>query len=84
MVIEIDGSVHNKEDVKINDAIRQKEIEALGISILRFTNTQVKNNIEKIVEDISKKIKELQSISNQSSPLGAGGLHMHMSFGMIT
>ncbi|MBP6025373.1 DUF559 domain-containing protein [Ferruginibacter sp.] len=75
LVIEIDGSVHNKEDVKINDAIRQKEIEALGISILRFTNTQVKNNIEKIVEDISKKIKELQSISNQSSPLGAGGLH---------
>jgi cyclase len=26
LVIEIDGSVHNKEDVKINDALRQNEI----------------------------------------------------------
>jgi imidazole glycerol-phosphate synthase subunit HisF len=38
LVIEIDGLVHNKKDVKINDAIRQKEIEALGIKVIRYTN----------------------------------------------
>ena len=38
LVIEIDGSVHNKEDVKINDEIRQKEIESPGIIVVRFTN----------------------------------------------
>jgi N-acetyl-alpha-D-muramate 1-phosphate uridylyltransferase len=74
LVIEIDGSIHNKEGVKINDEIRQKEIEALGITVIRFTNSQVKTNIEKIVEDISQKIKKLQSSKDQSSPLGAGGL----------
>ena len=62
LVVEIDGSVHNKEDVKIHDAKRQKEIEALGITVLRFTNNQVKNNPEKIVEGINKTIKELQNI----------------------
>ncbi|MGG9964763.1 DUF559 domain-containing protein [Ferruginibacter sp. SUN106] len=73
LVIEIDGAVHNKEDVKINDVIRQKEIEALGITVIRFTNSQVKNSIEKVVETISKNITALQSIRDQSSPLGAGG-----------
>ena len=29
LVIEIDGAVHNKEDVKINDAIRQMKLRSL-------------------------------------------------------
>lgn len=74
LVIEIDGGIHNKEDVKINDKLRQKEIEGLGITVMRFTNSQVKNHIEKVVEDIRKKIEELKSFRDQSSPLGAGGL----------
>ena len=67
--------MHNKEDVKINDEIRQKEIESPGIIVVRFTNSEVKRNIKKIVEEISKKIKELQRSRDQSSPLGAGGLN---------
>jgi N-acetyl-alpha-D-muramate 1-phosphate uridylyltransferase len=74
LVIEIDGSVHNKEDVKINDAKRQKEIEELGITVIRFTNSQVKNNPELILEQINKKIEELKVSREQSSPSGAGGL----------
>ena len=41
---------------------------------LRFSNSQVKNNPEIILEQINKKIEELKSIETQSSPLGAGGL----------
>ena len=84
LVIEIDGGIHNKEDVKINDAIRQKEIEELGIVVIRFNNSQVKNNIEKIVEDINKKIEELKTVRDQSSPLGAGGRAMIFSAGLGT
>ena len=86
LVIEIDGSVHNKDDVKINDSLRQKEIEGLGITVIRFTNAQVKNNPEKIVEDINKKIKELHSIRDQSSPPagGAGGRAIIFSAGLGT
>ncbi|MBL0357488.1 MAG: DUF559 domain-containing protein [Chitinophagaceae bacterium] len=38
LVVEIDGGVHNRQDVKFNDQIRQGHIESLGISIIRFTN----------------------------------------------
>ncbi|MEO5944174.1 MAG: DUF559 domain-containing protein [Ferruginibacter sp.] len=75
LVIEIDGSVHNKEDVKITDAIRQKEIEDLGIKVIRFSNKQVRNSSENIVKKIMETITELQSTKDQSSPSGAGGLH---------
>ncbi len=74
LVIEIDGSVHNKEDVKIDDATRQNEIEDLGITVMRFSNFQVKNNPENILEQINKKIEKLRSSEIQGSPLGAGGL----------
>jgi imidazole glycerol-phosphate synthase subunit HisF len=47
LIIEIDETVHNRQDVKINDAVRQAEIEKLGITVIHFTNSQVKNNIEK-------------------------------------
>ena len=42
LVIEIDGNIHNKEDVKINDELRQIEIEKLGIAVIRFKNIEVK------------------------------------------
>ncbi len=41
LAIEIDGSIHYLEDVKKNDTIRQQTLENLGISFLRFTNTEV-------------------------------------------
>jgi N-acetyl-alpha-D-muramate 1-phosphate uridylyltransferase len=74
LVIEIDGSVHNKEDVKINDAIRQKEIEALGIKVIRYTNQQVLHIPEIVLKSIMSNIKDVQVLRDQSSPLGAGGL----------
>ena len=72
LVIEIDGSIHNKSEVKINDAIRQAEIESFGIKVIRFTNQQVIQTPEIILQQISDTIKELQSLSS-GSPLGAGG-----------
>jgi N-acetyl-alpha-D-muramate 1-phosphate uridylyltransferase len=75
LVIEIDGSIHDREDVKINDAKRQKEIEDLGVTVIRFTNNQVKHNIQTVLEKITQKTKELSTLRHQSSPLGAGGLN---------
>ncbi len=41
LVIEIDGKVHELDDVVLNDHLRQEEIETLGWTVLRFTNEQV-------------------------------------------
>ena len=84
LVIEIDGSIHNKEDVKVDDAIRQRDIEELGITVLRFSNFQVKNNPEIILEQISKKIKELKSIETPGTLSGAGGRSMIFAAGLGT
>ena len=42
LIIEIDGSIHKDANIKINDKLRQKEIEEIGVTMVRFTNTQVK------------------------------------------
>ena len=41
LVIELDGAVHDGDDQQLNDYHRQKDIETLGWSVLRFTNDQV-------------------------------------------
>ena len=38
LVIEIDGGVHARDDVVLRDHLRQTEIEALGWTVVRFTN----------------------------------------------
>ena len=38
LVIEIDGSVHDRDDVMLRDHFRQAEIEALGWVVVRFSN----------------------------------------------
>lgn len=50
LVIEIDGCSHGYKDIE--DEIRQKEIEKLGTSFLRFTDSNVKNNCWAVVEEI--------------------------------
>ena len=52
LAIEIDGSSHDGEEAKVNDDIRQKRLESLGVRFLRFTDADVKRNIEMVVSSI--------------------------------
>jgi very-short-patch-repair endonuclease len=52
LAIEIDGSSHDSEEAKINDDIRQERLESLGVRFLRFTDADVKRNIEMVVDSI--------------------------------
>ncbi len=63
-MIEIDGSIHNSEEAKLNDEKRQKDLENLNLTVIRFTNEQIKNEIERVTELISSTIKKL-SISKE-------------------
>ncbi|MFC0516597.1 imidazole glycerol phosphate synthase subunit HisF [Mucilaginibacter angelicae] len=67
LVIELDGSIHNLPDVIQNDIIRQNNLVSDGLKVLRFTNEQVINHLEKVLENINTQIK--------GSPFrGRGGL----------
>ena len=56
LAIEVDGETHN---YRMNrDKERQKRLEGLGIWFLRFTDEEVKQNIEGVVEEIERWIRE--------------------------
>ncbi len=62
LVIELDGSIHDNEEVKQNDAIRQKLIEEDGLTVIRFTNVQILNGIGYVLKAIDTKCNELASV----------------------
>jgi very-short-patch-repair endonuclease len=62
LVIEVDGDIHLKEEIMERDDGREHDIEKLGISILRFTNKEIFNNIESVKKCILDEI-------NRKSPL---------------
>ena len=61
LVVEIDGSIHDLEDVKINDTIRENDLKVLGLKVLRFTNNDVLYNREIIMEKMQEVIRDLKS-----------------------
>jgi cyclase len=52
LVIELDGSIHNKPDIVRGDKIRQTNIENEGVTVLRFKNNDVELQLEKVINEI--------------------------------
>lgn len=52
LVIEVDGESHMGEQAEMRDESRQEYIESLGITCLRFTNWDVYENIDGVLEAV--------------------------------
>ncbi|MGF1675801.1 MAG: endonuclease domain-containing protein [Rivularia sp. (in: cyanobacteria)] len=61
LAIEIDGESHFKEGTAEYDRERQSYIESLGIKFIRFTNNDVYENLDGVLESIALKVRELRS-----------------------
>lgn len=59
LAIEIDGETHNYKIYRDRD--RQKRLEGAGIRFLRFTDEEVKQNIEGVIDVIERWIGENQT-----------------------
>ena len=59
LVIEVDGGIHNTEENKEYDNNRTAEFKNYGITVLRFTNDEVLNNIEMVRNVIASECKRL-------------------------
>ena len=46
LIVEVDGSIHELEEVRKNDEQRQRALEEAGFTVLRFTNHEVLTNIQ--------------------------------------
>ncbi len=57
LVIEIDGSIHELDEVKNKDRIRQMDLEKLGLRVIRFTTNEILNNLESVLERIENNLK---------------------------
>ena len=53
LVIEIDGSIHDSEEAKLADEKRQKYLENLNLTVIRFTNEQITSEVENVIRIIS-------------------------------
>ncbi len=49
LVIEVDGSIHNRTEIKINDEERQVNLQNDGLVVLRFQNEEVTETLEKVI-----------------------------------
>jgi very-short-patch-repair endonuclease len=52
LIVEIDGGVHERDDVVLNDHLRQTELEALGWTVLRFLNEEVLDWPDRVIDAI--------------------------------
>lgn len=68
LVVELDGGIHETEDVKKYDAERENHLKELGLTVLRFKNEELFNNKKIVLEKIAETVRMLQS-----PPLGDGG-----------
>ena len=49
LVIEVDESIHNRTDIKINDEERQVNLQNDGLVVLRFQNEEVTKTLENVI-----------------------------------
>jgi very-short-patch-repair endonuclease len=61
LVIEVDGDYHLNDQIREYDDSRSGELERYGITILRFKNDEVVDDIEHVISRIHFKINELSS-----------------------
>ena len=58
LVIELDGYTHGFEGVVKKDILKKERLKQLGISVLKFQNDEVLNNIDNVLRTIQYFIEE--------------------------
>ena len=68
LIIEIDGDIHDEEEIKQYDEAREQSLKEFGLTILRFKNEEIYRNANVVLAKIDETIRLLKS-----PPLGDGG-----------
>jgi very-short-patch-repair endonuclease len=63
LIIEADGEIHDNEESQEYDEGRSAELEKYDIKVLRFKNSEVLNNMNKVTTTITTLISEISSPS---------------------
>ncbi|MEI6455049.1 MAG: endonuclease domain-containing protein [bacterium] len=52
LIIEVDGGIHLDAEVREHDENRTAELDRLGIAVIRFTNEQILEHLEEVLDEI--------------------------------
>ena len=58
LAIELDGDIHEVEQIKKNDREREEKITNMGITVIRFKNEDVFGDLENVVDKILSHLKK--------------------------
>jgi len=73
LVVEVDGGYHNEQEQKEHDEARTQIINEYGITVIRFTNDEILNNLQSVINKITAALKSPEENSPLSKWRGAGG-----------
>ncbi len=68
LIIEVDGITHHSEDAIKKDQIRQKALEEAGFTVLRFSDEEVLNNIQRVHSNLADSIEKKINQQTRSTP----------------
>ena len=54
LIVEVDGGYHLSSETRANDAVRNDTFRNLGLTVLRFFNSEVLNDTDNVVKKINK------------------------------
>ncbi len=76
LIIEIDGLIHQVPENKDNDEMRTQWLNEMGFKVIRFSNEDVLNETNKVINSIFLTLKDqlsLKESNDLSSPVGGQG-----------
>ncbi len=59
LVIEVDGNIHDIPENKVYDIGRSQILNDFGITVIRFSNDQIIDDIKNVIEIIKETVKQL-------------------------
>ena len=67
IIVEVDGSIHNNSETISNDITRQNDLEKLGYTVIRFTNAEIFEEADMVLNKISESVN---NIINKAPEIG--------------
>lgn len=65
LVIELDGYYHKRGEVKIKDESKQQSLEKLGLTVLRFENDEVFEDLGAVLDRIERYILDFEGHTHE-------------------
>jgi very-short-patch-repair endonuclease len=59
LAIEIDGMSHNHEEAFLKDELREENLEKLGVRFIRFTESEMKRDMQNVIRALESIIIEI-------------------------